>query len=866
MCLREFGVRAVITALFLQLSLGSSAVAFAADEKIAVDTYTPREFTAAKLPAISSCDAKATSDSITSADMPATGSSYMDAILGTAAKLDKSFGNKSSTDTEDSDDEDDVDGNATLETDCEALKEKGASDKLGIDSEKLQCGVVNADGYIEHMKEMANASRKYLACKRGVLDALRGEIGCFKKQIADAEGYMNELVNGQGGLAEMLKAGNDDLQKIDQEVQDRTAQMTAANERIEGGEGGNPPGLRQAKDKITELSQKLPTRVTQVKQQTENLRNQQSRFETMVGQLSMARAMECMNAPTAGYRCVAEGTMSSNHPEWNGAVSPMTYLKCLTAQSANKLVNGKVIKNAKREEALLKTVDAAFTQASAKAPNPTSLPDFSDAKAFAASMKVYTVKTPADLEKLLAPTLQTMEGATGKAMTAQFRADMNRCYSTAKKEIAAERVDSNSPIKASETAMKQSFETTRSANATAFREMRDTYLLAVKAATGQSVNIDTSKCEAASLEDQGTCFDALNSMTDALLTGKVNPTQLTGPAMALTNGQEPIHGFSSTLAAKNVSARSITVNCSGVDDCLTKYTNYRTQLKAAVDERKAFKETYKGNINNKLLNTAKELASKGTMGAGAAGVQASTITLNAVAANIERRKTQLATALSRLGVKDGLDLDAKEIKTPEKDENGLFKPSDLRTLVMSEIVPALPDTSGKGFTKTTDAISERDEALDKLQDAIEKDFNSLEAKKAECTTKLKEKNCQVIKDFQKEFCESDKDSIATSIKSWEDIKNRWTSEADVETDATKKTAAETKAMNAQKEIDKLKASKLGEKTAPDPSSTTELTCGTAPAAYADACGFAGKISTVGDKGNQSTGKSKSDSDDANTGN
>lgn len=759
--LKLIGVRAVLSAVIFSLGAGPAA------SEIKTDAYTVPEYAQTKLPSITSCDAKAKDDGIS--DMASTGNAYLDSITSTALKVNKAYGKKSDEE-EDTDDEGDVDGNATLETDCEKLKVDGASDKLGVDAEKMQCGVVNKEGYRDEMEKRMVDSKKYLACKRGVLDALRGELGCFKKQIAEAEAYMNEVVNGPGGMSEMLKSGNDDIQKIDQEVQDRQAQYQSAVERIEGGEGGNPPGLRQAKDALNTLTKALPKRVVQVNQAVETLRNQQARFETLVSQLSMGRAMECMNTPTQGYRCVKEGTSSANHPEWNGSVSPFTYLKCLHAQSANKLVGGKVIKNASREASYLKASDDAIKIASSKAPSATALPDFSDAKAFASTMKMYTANSPAELGKLLAPTLRDMEVSTGKNMTSQFWSDMNRCYTAAKKEVAKERTESNSPIKASETAMKQSFETTRAENASAFRDLRDTYTQAVKAATGQSLNVDTSRCETASLEDQAKCFDALNSMTDALLTGKVPPTAttLTGPAQSLTNGQEPIHGFSSALAAKNVPARTIQVKCSGVDDCLTQYTNLRTQLKSAVEERKAFQTTYKTQINTKLLNTAKDLASKGLTGVGQAGIVGGGITLNQVAANVEKRKNQLATALSRLGVKEGLDLDAKEIKEPAKGEDGLFKPADLKNLVLAEIEPGLPDTKSKGFTKTTDAITERDEALDKLQDGLEKDFNAIDAKVAECAKDKKKVDCDAKKTVMELSCKEDTKE-ATLYDAWKDI-------------------------------------------------------------------------------------------------
>jgi hypothetical protein len=859
MCLKKLGVRALVTPLFFSLSLGPVPVAFGGASPtpssiIATSTYTVKDYSQSKLPSISSCDAKA-KDSDTTTDLPSSGNSYIDSVTSTATKLNKAYGSgakKSTDDTESNDD--DIDGNATLDTDCEATKDKVASTKLGIDADKLACPLP-AKPTLDELLEKKDASQKYLACKRGVLDALKGEIGCFKKQIADANGYMNEVVNGPGGLAEILNQGNNDLQSIDQEIQDRQSQYSSANERIEGGEGGNPPGLKQAKQALTELTTKLPSRVTQVNQQVQNLRSQQARFETLVSQLSMARAMECMNTPMQGYRCVKDGTTSTKYP--SGSVSPVDYLKCIYAQSANKVAGGTMVRNAPREDAYMKQATAAFAQAAGKAPSATTLPDFSDSKAFSATMKVYTVNNPADLLKLLSPTLKDMQGATGKNMTAQFQADINRCYSTAQKEVATERTDANSPIKASEVAMQQSFDTTKAANAGAFRELRDSYATAIKAATGQSVNIDTSKCETASLEDQAKCFDALNSMSDALLTGKVNPTSssLTGPAQALTNGQEPIHKFAAVLMAKNVTNRTIPVACSGVDECLTKYTGLRTQLKQTVDERKAFKETYKTQVNNKLMTTAKDLASKGVTGAGAAGIQTSGITLNSVAAGVEKRKTQLATAMSKLGVDAGLDLDPKEIKEPGKDDaTGLFKPSDLKSLVMAEVTPQLPDMNSKGFTDALKSIGERDKEVEKLEDALDTDMAAYQSKAAECAATKKKASCdkatEVLKDCKETASKNNLAVLDADIASV-------TAKLNTINSNTKRTDSDTKEANTLNE-------KIAKDNSDKASFTTASFCGIESTHMDTYCEYGDAVTDNKDKGNQATGQNKSGNSNTST--
>lgn len=858
----RFGVRAVLTPLLISLLLGPSApMAEAAPTSTAGSTstgdlpsatYTLPAYTQQQLPVLTSCDPKK-QDSGDDLSAVATGNSYLDALNSTAGKLNKTYGKSGSKAKTPASGDDAVDESVTIDTDCDAAnraRDPQGKDKLGVDKDGLQCATAKAQA--DGLQKILASSKEYLACKRGVLGAIKGEIGCFKKQIASADQYENTLVNGPGGLSAMLKQGNDQLTQIDQEVQDRQSQYDAANDRIEGGPGGNPPGLRQAKDKITELSSNLTTQVTQVNQQVQNLRLQQARFETMVNQLVMGRAMDCMNTPVPGYACIKDGTTSAKYA--SGAVSPLDYVECIYAQSANRAGGNGVVTDSSREDAYLKQAKAAFTLAASKTPSAIALPDTSDPKAFAATMKIYTVNTPSDLLSQLSGTLASMQSATGKNITAQFTADINRCYNNAKTDIANERMQANSPIKLAQTQLQQSFDTARAANSKSFRAMRDTYAQAVKAATGQSVNVNTSQCEAASLEDQAKCFDAFNSLSDSLLTGKVVPTasSLTGPAFSLTNGQPPIHGFTSSLPATNNTARTIAVMCAGLDDCLTKYSNLRTQLKQTVTDRKAFKETFKGQINSQLLTTAKQLAATGFAGAAANGAQSSPMTLNGMAAAIQAQKTHIGNAMAKLNVEAGLDLDSKEVKEPAKDENGLYKPADLKNLIQAEVSPPLPDSNAKGFTDATKSVTDRDSDLAKLEQGLDTDFAAVQAKIASCAAAGKTLACDKVTQFQQDFCKTTTDATSELIKNYMSMAQQATAAKDGKTakiwsDMVGKLRAEQS---------NISPPTTGQTTGTDASATTSLTCATAPQAYATACGLGDAVTDAKAKGDGGTGKAK----------
>lgn len=835
--------RALVATLAVFISFSGPAFA---EEDIKGEDYKYEDYAQTKLPSISSCDPKAESslDSIGS-----MGNATIDAITGTGLTLYNKYGKKEKSSETDSDD--DVDGNATLDKDCPAEK------KLGYDAEKFTCGQVKDADFITSLSEKRDDGRKALACQRGVLDAINGEISCFKKQISEAEKYMNELIAGPGGLADMLKDGNEQVTKIDGEIQDRESQAKAANERIQGGEGGNPPGLLAAKTALTKLSAELPETLAKVNAQVENLRNQQSRFNSLVDQLPMARAMECMRTPMKGYSCVKKGSTSAKYP--SGDVSPLDYVKCIYAQSANKVVGGTVVKNTTRETAYFANAEAAFKRATDKTPAKTDLPDFSDKGAFTASMKVYPVTNPADLIKLIGPNLSEMDAATGKKVSAQFQSDLNRCHAAAKREVAKERTDANSQIKASEVAMKQGFEASRAANAKEFRNLRDSYIQTVKAATGQAIKVDTSQCEQSSLEDQAKCFDAFNAMNDSLLTGKVvAPSgKLTGPAAALTAGNNPIFRFGSSLVAKGVPQRTIKIECTGIDDCLTQYTNHRTKLTALVEERKAFKETYKTNVNTRLQAIAADLASKGTTGGGQAGVQASGITLNRLSGDIAARKALLEKAMTKLGVGAGIDLDPKEVKTPSTEKGEMFKSADLKDLVLASIAPGLPDVNSKGFGDASKSLKERDDELEKKQDELDKVVAAAEAKKGECAKDLK----KLARDAAKEVCDKDTATMNACI-------------AASGKDAASTLIADLAAINVfttKEERDRamklVEEKHAGEKKGTNGSATTPINCSISQEQVDSKCSEWEKLVNNLIKGAEGTGgKNKKSSDDAEAGN
>jgi len=604
----------------------------------------------------------------------------------------------------------------------------------GVD--KLACPIDDLD----EKKEAVAKSKKDLACQRGVLEAIGGEVACLKKQIGDAERFVDSLVNSPGGLNAMLTEGNKTLQ-------DRSSQLKTVNERISGGENQNPPGLAAAAKALQDLGQKLPEQVDAANAAVSNIRETQARFESLVKQVETASIMKCMNTPTPGYACVRKGTTGTRYP--SGDVSPIALMQCIYAQSANKIVGGSVVRNTPREEAMYADAKSKLTlRGDDEIRASADFPMFSDAEEFKKSFRTYDLNTPEQLLASLKAKVGTMS-VPGKNMAGQLDMDFARCKKQAEARIVADRADSSSSIRASQKSMDASVTKIKSQNAAAFRELRNQYSMALKAATGQSILPDTQGCEKASIEEQSKCFDALNAMVDTLYTGKARATDtaLGGAAYGLTGGANPIRAFLGTVAAKNNPARSIAVSCAGVDQCLTKYTTLSQSLRSFVEE-------YPANLNTSIQTAATNLATGKDPNTGQP--MPGGVTLTQVASNIEGMKAKLMGALSRMKVKDGLDLDPKKGEAPEVGENGLYKQGGLRNLVLQGINPPLPDLSSKGFSETLKAVSDADDKLETKQDDLAKYITALESRKQQCENDAKkaekeksDKNCAEVSDLIK---------------------------------------------------------------------------------------------------------------------
>lgn len=794
------------TALFSVLLIALPFTVFAADEKDDFDfEFDAPDFANTSMPTITSCDGKGASEDPNS--LKGIGKSLEGPAKKLWKEIKKDTGNGGDSDDEgDEDDPEDVDQGASIDTQCSkagSLSTEGVKD--------LACKLIT-DEYLELKTAEAEKSKKALYCERGVLKAISGEVGCLKKQIADAERFIDSLVNSPGGLNAMLTEGNKTLQ-------DRTSQLKTVDERINGGENQNPPGLAAAAKALQDLGNKLPEQVDAANAAVSNIRETQARFESLVKQVETASIMKCMNAPTPGYACVRKGTSSSRYP--TGDVSPIALMQCIYAQSANKVVGGSVVRNTPREEAMFKDAQAKLTlKGDDEIRASADFPMFSDAEEFKKSFRTYDLNTPEQLLAHLKSKVGTMS-VSGKNMIGQLDQDFARCKKQAEARTVADRADSSSSIRASQKSMDAAVTKIKSQNAAAFRALRNQYSMALKAATGQSILPDTQGCEKASIEEQSKCFDALNSMVDTLYTGKARSTDtaLGGAAYGLTGGANPIRAFLGTVAAKNNPARSIAVSCAGVDQCLTKYTALSQGLKSFVEE-------YPSNLNTSIQSAATNLASGKDPNT---GQPVPGMALTQVASNIEGMKAKLMGALSRMKVKDGLDLDPKKVDAPEIDEKtGLYKQGGLRNLVLQGINPPLPDLSSKGFSETIKAVGEADEKLEKKQEELEKYLTELESKKNSCESEAKKSVCDKATKFHELCMENAKlDKIDQTAGAVDAILLN-------SVNSMPNGDAKTKLLESLAESKKVKAG-------------TALGCGTSETTMKEKCGFGEAVSDNLDK-------------------
>jgi hypothetical protein len=696
--------------------------------------YPLPEYTNTKLPPITSCDPKAEA-----AAAIATGNAYIDSVTSVATTLTNAYKKKE----EDEFDEDAIDGSASIDTKCEEPLKLNIDEKI---AEKLSCEKLGNEGFIEQLKAENEEAKKRLACSRGVLAAINGELTCFKKQITAAQAYMNELINNPGGLNAMLTMGVAQMSEIDKEVGDREAQLKELTRRLEDPKNG----MGAAKEALDKLSSEIPLKQTAVENDIQDVRAQQARFETLVKQATMGKTMECLQRSTPGYRCVKSGGASKRYS--TGNVSPMEYMRCLYAQSANKIAGGKIVTNSSLEDARLSQVDTTLKGLSV--PTSPDMPAFSDQKGFEAAMRSYQINTPEQLIAAFGSITSAADKAVGKSVSGQFRSDVTRCYQESVAQASNERSDQNTNIGVNSYKLAQFAKGKASGYASEMRKLKSTYEQAVKSATGQSVQLNTSRCEKESLENQGKCLDALGAMVDAILTGDgtAAQTKLVGPAASLTAGQPPINGFISELKAPANPARTIAnIECKGLTDCVAKYENLKVELSSVVEERKQRKESMKSEINQKMVTIAQQIASGKDPKTGAI---MSTNSLNQVSALLSGRKEQLIQAMKRMKVEGSLELDPEKVGDTDIDEkSGLYKANDLRNLVLGAIDPKMLANDEKGFAAASNEIKKRDDDLEGKQQKLDAFIEHAESAAAACVTAAKKGDCERRKGFVDEVCQ-----------------------------------------------------------------------------------------------------------------
>lgn len=729
--------------------------AFGGDGDFKLD-YDAPDYKNTQIPSITSCDPKNPASAYTT-----SGGSAAADIMNTAVKSALSV--KDSLQGDDDEGEDGIDGKATIDTEC------GEPASIAMESTKdLACKLVT-DDFIEGKKEEVAKATSVMACQRGVLTAMGGEVACLKKQIGEAEKAIDAIVNSPGGLASMLKTGQDTFQ-------DRTGQLKTVGERIKG-TGPGSPGLEGAAKLLQDLGASIPVQVDAANTQVTAIREDQARFESLIKQVETAQIMKCMNTPVETNLCVKKGSSSKNYPV--GAVSPIALYQCLYAQSANKIVGGKVILNEKREKALYESSKAALTyRGDDEIRASADFPSYSDTEAFRKSFRTYDVNTPEQLLASLKSKVSSMS-IPGKNLGAQVDLDFKRCQAAAAARTVSDRASSSSSIRSSQKAMERDISKQKAANAKAFRELRNQYSSALKAATGKSILPDTQGCEKASIEEQAKCFDALNSMVDTLYTGKTRTTDSTlgAAALGLTGGANPIRAFLGSVEATNDKTRTIRVDCAGVDDCLTKYTSLESGLKS-------FVESYPTNLNNTLQSTATNIANGNDPRTGQPSMGAAN--LRAVTDGIAAVKAKLMGALSKMNVDDGLDLDPRKTDAPEKDEkSGLYQQNGLKNLVLMGLSPGLPDASSKGFGETLKAINKRKTEVKDEQAKLATFITELESRKAACVGEVKKAAKEEVQnvcdrlDKVLERCDATKkvDALEQRVQDWMYTQNKLPSAA-----------------------------------------------------------------------------------------
>jgi hypothetical protein len=560
-----------------------------------------------------------------------------------------------------------------------------------VDPSALSCKSLSPSGkfdmaLLRSYKEKNRTALSSLNCKKGKMMAIQGELQCLSNQAGILSQQISTL---QSAYTQNIQRMQQDVQKMNAILTDRVAQMEDVTAKLGDGEKGSA-GMLQMRENIKGLVAGIPKEVAMIKERQKKAADDRKALQEQAQVRTMALTNDCFKKRTKpSFQC-----------EKNGApVSAYEYVLCRYQQNEQVSKKGAVETDSltkSRAEANAKGLAAVLDGIFNDSPKNPNMPS-NQQEQQQAMTAVTTITTAADIEAQYGNLLRRYDSSRTPVHDFVI-GELTTCYKRSESIVSKEKNRPSSELTLAAQRIK-SFETETSTMATELmNKYSQTYTEALASMTGGHYSMDLSTCQNAKPEVVSGCFDKISSTMSGVLDSK--------PIGLIIKGSD----------AKN----NIAFKCAGLNGCITKLQQVRTNLKSEFQRVDTYKKNYVTQANQNVEKFTKSMAQN----------------LSVQSQQLDSRMKQLNGALASLGISSMVNLGSVEGEQLEFQEpdNLVKPPKNVLNLIGGQMNPPMLNVTGSSFTEAQGALGAEIKQIEKDEISKVKDSDAkLVELSKECT-------------------------------------------------------------------------------------------------------------------------------------
>lgn len=548
-------------------------------------------------------------------------------------------------------------------------------------------------------------------CQKSQMGALQAQMNCVQQKQTM---LLKQIGSLQDAFVKNIQKMQQDVQKLDASIVDRTAQQEDVRNKLDGAQGS--PGMISLQDEMQKaVEEDLPSKVTSFELALKKIENDKKNLEQTVFSQKMGLVSQCFNqSSSAGISAGTPFRCTPNGP----SVSAREYVLCRYEQNRT-LGNRGVIEQdpllaaqAKSERnALEDLLNTIFNDA----PRGIGQNQNSAEAAVQEANRGVRIQSLSDLDRYYGDALARYNGR-GLNIRGFVQETVKRCYSSANQVVEAKRTKPSSDIGT----MINTIQTQEAEAKTAMNQFIEKnaqlYEKGIRALTGNSMPLSgVDVCKNAAPQIRIRCIQDEQKNLEGLLTGRVQQSRM------------------NIFVKGTNTATYIPIQCMGLNGCVRVLNNVEHNLELEKKRVETFKKDYILAAKQQVQSFVRAMASQ----------------FSQQSADIQNSLQSLNARLGALGVA-GLKLEPYPSEESEESDGLPRPPKNIFGLIGSQMNPPMVKLDGDAISDSMKELSEKSKDLEQKLGEAQAYAQKLKSVPLECKKNVKKALVEKLeKDIEK---------------------------------------------------------------------------------------------------------------------